>query len=135
MCYVSRMNAKHPSLETEQIVLALPRALVRKAERIAHRTHRAVEIVLAEWIDRAAAEPPVEALDDDELLAACDMQMSQAEQVELSALLADNREGRLDEAGRMRLDEHAREYDRRLLRKAQALREAVARGLREPMAA
>jgi hypothetical protein len=122
-------------MEIEQVVLALPAALVRRAERIAQRSHRPLETVLAEWIDRAAAETPVEALDDDDLLAACDARMGQEEQAELSSLLADNREGRLDEAGRALLDERMREYDRRLLRKAQALREAVARGLREPMAA
>lgn len=124
-----------PAQETQQVVLALPRALVRTAERIAHRTHRPLETVLTEWIDRAAAELPVEALEDDDLLAVCDMQMGQPEQAELSSLLTENREGRLDEAGRARLDERMREYDQLLLRKAQALREAVARGLRGPVAA
>jgi hypothetical protein len=77
----------------------------------------------------------VEALGDDEILALCDLQMGPAEQAALSGLLAENREGRLDDAGRTRLDECMREYDRTLLRKSQALREAVARGLRKPLAA
>ena len=134
-CYIFGMNAPPPSVETQQVVLALPRALVRTAERIAQRTHRQLETVLTEWIDRAASDLPVEALEDDDLLALCDVQMGEPEQTELSSLLAENREGRLDETGRALLDERMREYDQLLLRKAQALREAVARGRRGPMAA
>jgi hypothetical protein len=121
--------------ETEQILITIPRTVVRRAEQVARRTQRPVERVLAEWLDRAAAELPVEALDDEELLALCDLELSSSEQAELDALLADSREGRLDETGRARLDEQMKEYDHRLLRKSQALREAVARGLREPLAA
>src|SRR4051812_33669869 len=99
LCYIFRVSVTPPSSETQQVVLALPRALVRTAERIAQRTHRPLETVLAEWIDRAAAEFPVEALEDDDLLAVCDVQMGQREQTELSSLLAENREGRLGKAG------------------------------------
>jgi len=108
-----------PTLETQQVVLTLPRALVRTAE----------------WIERAAAELHVEALEDDALLVLCDVQMGQPERTELSSLLTKNREGRLDKAGKARLDERMREYDQLLLRKAQALREAAARDLRGPMGA
>jgi hypothetical protein len=124
-----------PAAETAQVTLTLPRALVRSAEQVAARTQRPVETVLAEWLDRAAAELPVEALEDADLLALCDLQLSPAEQAELDALLAQNREGELDEAGKRRLDAVMEAYDRRLLRKSQALREAVGRGLREPLAA
>jgi hypothetical protein len=126
----------HPApTDIEQVVLALPRALVRRAEGLARRTRRSTEAVLAEWLDLAAADLPVEALDDSDLVALCDVQLEADAQAELSALLADNRERRLDAAGRARLDERMDRYDRLLLRKAQALREAVARGLRAPLAA
>lgn len=118
-----------------EVVLTLPDDVVRSAERIARQSRRSVEVVLAAWLDRMASELPVEELDDNALLAACDAQTPPEEQAELSTLLAENREGRLDEPGRMKLDELASAYDRRLLRKSQALREAVARGLREPLAA
>lgn len=134
-CYVFLVNVTPPALETQQVILTLPRALVRAAERIAQRTQRPLETVLVEWIDRAAADSPLETLDDGDLLAVCDVRMSEPEQAELSSLLAENREGHLDEAGKALLDERMRRYDQLLLRKAQALREAVARGLREPMAA
>lgn len=129
------MNVSPPVTETEQVVLTLPRALVRSAEQVAARTRRPVETVLAEWLDRAAAELPVETLDDGSLLSLCDLALSPAEQAELDELLAKNREGLLDDAGKSRLDACMQVYDHRLLRKSQALREAVTRGLREPLAA
>jgi predicted phosphoribosyltransferase len=119
--------------ETEQVVLALPKALVQRAERIARKVKRPLEAVLTEWLDRATAELPVEALDDEELLAACASQMTLQEQAELSRLLEDNREERLDEVGRALLDERMRDHDDRLLRKSQALREAVSRGICKPL--
>jgi hypothetical protein len=121
--------------ETEQVVLTLPSALVRSAKQIATRTQRPLETVLTEWLDRAAAELPVEALDDASLLLLCELTLSSTEQAELDTLLAENREGELDDAGRRRLDACMQAYDRQLLRKSQALREAVARGLRKPLAA
>ena len=129
------MTLQSSSPDHEQVVLSLPRALVRRAERVARLTQRSTEAVLAEWLDLAAAELPVEALEDEDLLALCDLRLPPSEQAELSALLAANREGQLDEIGRARLDEHMARYDRLLLRKAQALRESVARGLLEPLAA
>ncbi len=129
------MSANPSRTDVEQVVLALPRALVRRAERLARRTDRATETVLAEWLDLAAAELPVEALDDADLLALCDVRLAAEEQAELSALLASQREGLLDAVGRARLDERMERHDRLLLRKAQALREAVTRGLRAPLAA
>jgi hypothetical protein len=49
---------------------------------------------------------------------------------ELSHLLARNREGQLDEVERQRLDELMQVYRAGLLRKAQALKVAVEKGLR-----
>ncbi len=118
---------------TLQVTLTISNQVAQSAQRIARQTRRPLETVLAEWLDHAAGELPVESLSDDEVLALCDLQLSEAEQADLSALLADNREGQLDAAGRARLDRLMYEYDRRLLRKAQALREAVERGLREPL--
>jgi hypothetical protein len=129
------MNVSPPASDTEQVVLTLPGAVVRSAKEVAARTRRPVESVLAEWLDRVAAELPVEALEDESLLSLCDLELSPTEQAEIDALLAGNREGELDEAGERRLDACMQAYDRRLLRKSQALREAVARGLRSPLAA
>jgi hypothetical protein len=129
------MNVSPPASETEQVVLTIPSTVVRSAKQVAARTQRPLETVLAEWLDRAAAELPVDALDDVSLLSLCELELSCAEQAELDALLAKNSEGELDEAGKSRLDACMQAYDLKLLRKSQALREAVARGLRGPLAA
>jgi hypothetical protein len=71
-------------------------------------------------LERAATELPVEELPDEEVLA-------------LSELLSQNREDELESAGRRELDELMPLYEHGLLRKAQALRVAVQRGLREPL--
>lgn len=55
--------------------------------------------------------------------------MPDAEQDELTELLARNREGELAPADRPRLDELLAAYRRGLVVKGRALKEAVARGL------
>ena len=89
--------------------------------------------MLVELIERAAAEPSVDALADDAILALCDAQMEEAQQEELSDLLAASREGILAADRRGRLDELMNGYRRGLVRKAQALQVAVKRGLRPPL--
>jgi hypothetical protein len=60
----------------------------------------------------------------------CDGQLTDQDQEELSSLLARNREGQLDDTDRIRLDALMQMYRRGLVRKAQAWRVSVARGLR-----
>jgi len=76
---------------------------------------------------------PVESLSDDEVLALSEMKFSDEQDAALSDLLARQRENQLDSEGRRQLNELMRTYERGLLRKAQALRVAVERGLREPL--
>lgn len=117
----------------ETITLELPEKVIRSAREVAERTHRRLEDVLVDWIDHVVAELPVELLPDEEVLALSEMQMDSKQQEELSDLLARNREGMLDEQERMRLDELMQVYRRGLVRKAQALKVAVERGLRPPL--
>jgi hypothetical protein len=115
---------------SEIVTLELPEHVVRSAQAVASRTHRRVEEVLVDWIDQAAAEVPVECLSDEEILRLCDMQMADEDQNELSYLLARNREGQLDNTDHTRLDALMQTYRRGIVRKAQAWKVAVARGLR-----
>jgi len=117
----------------ETVTIRVSERVARSATYLAARTDRRVEDILAEWLDQAAVEPPAASLSDDEVLALCDLQMEPAEQAELSRLLSENREGALDDRGRIRLDELMRAYRRGLVRKAQALKIAVQRGLRPPL--
>jgi len=117
----------------ETVQLALPEPVAQLAREIADRTQRRLEDVLVEWLQRAADEQPIEILPDDQVLALAGLQMSDDLQEELSNLLARNREGQLTPPEHTRLDDLMSIYRRGLVRKAQAVRVAVERGLRPPL--
>ncbi len=115
------------------VTLDLPSDLAQRAAAVAQQTHRQVEDVLLEWLGRAATDVPIESLPDDQVLALCDLEMSKSEQRELSALLARQREGTLNDGTRHRLDELMASYRSGMVEKARALKVAVERGLRPPL--
>ena len=115
---------------SEVVTLELPSDLVRQARALAASTNRRFEDAVAEWIEWAVAEPPIDTLSDAELVSACDTELPDAVQAELSGLLAENREGSLIAADRERLDGLLVAYRRGLVFKARAMKEAVARGLK-----
>ncbi len=115
------------------ITLNIPEATVRQAEVIAATTQRRVEDVLADWLDRAANEIPVDQLPDAEVRQLAAMQLSAAQQDELSDLLDRQRENTLDDAQRARLDALMQIYRRGLVRKAEAVKVAVERGLMQSL--
>ena len=115
---------------SETISLEIPDELVGSARALAAATNRSLEEALLEWIRSAVKEPPVESLSNESLLALCDRQMGPSQQVELSDLLAQHREGLLSPADRNRVDTLLGEYRRGLILKARAWKEAVDRGLR-----
>lgn len=122
------------NMSTSEIVsLELDGELLRSVQEVASRTHRRVEDVLVEWIDKAAAEVPVESLSDESILSLSDVQMTDTDQETLSRLLARNRENQLSEIECRQLDDLMTIYRRGLVRKAQAWKEAVARGLKTPL--
>jgi hypothetical protein len=114
----------------EIITLELPEALAQQAKEIAALTHRRVEEVLLEWLDRASADLPLESLPDEQILVLCDLQMQPRQQDQLSDLLARNQEGTLTEPEVTQLDELMQIYRRGLVKKARALKVAVERGLK-----
>ena len=120
---------------SETITPELPDSVVRQARAVAAQTQRPVEAVLVEWIDRSAAEIPIELLSDNEVLALRDQTLSSAEQATLSALLAQQREGELGASQRAQLDGLMLTYHLGMVRKAQALKVAVERGLQPPLSA
>ncbi|MFQ5603008.1 MAG: hypothetical protein ACE5HS_07035 [bacterium] len=76
---------------------------------------------------------PVDMLSDEELLKLTELQLSKEQQAKLNELLQKNREGELDSKGQQQLDELMRIYEHSLLRKSQALREAVKRRIIKPL--
>ena len=116
-----------------QVTLDLPPELAERALAVAAQSHRQVEDVLLEWLGRAAMDVPVNLLPDEQVLALRDQQMSEDQQHALGALLARQREGRLDGVERQRLNELMDIYRRGMVQKAQALKVAVDRGLQPPL--
>lgn len=118
---------------SQQITIEVSEQVVRQATQVAVETERSVEEVLASWLESVVTELPVEELPDAELLALTELQLADEQQATLSDLLAKNREGAIDVEGQRQLDELMRLYEHGLLRKSQALRVAVQRGLLLPL--
>ena len=116
---------------SESITLQVSAPVLEQAAQIASTSRKHVAEVLSRWLEISFGEPPVELLSDDEVLRLSEMKFSAREEARFSDLLAGNREGELTSAETEELDEFMRYYERGLLRKAQALAEAVKRGLRE----
>jgi hypothetical protein len=118
---------------SKQITIQVSDRVVRSAAHVAAQSQRHIEDVLADWLNQVVTELPVDVLPDQEVLALTELQLAPEQQAALGELLVQNREGTLDAQGQRRLDEMMRIYEHGLLRKAQALRVAVQRGLREPL--
>ncbi len=124
-----------------QITVTLPEDVLRRAEVWASRTGRSVADVLAETIEislsplgtPSAEERSLTEWSNDEVLAAADTHLAANDDQRLSELLDRQQAGTLAEAERAELTALMHLYQQGLLRKAQALREAVRRGLREPL--
>ncbi len=114
---------------SEIVTLELPEPLASSVREVARQTRRSVEAVLLDWLDRAATELPVEQLPDDQVLAMRDLQLTAEQQAALSDLLGRQREGTLTEDERRELDSLLALYRRGMVRKAQALKVAIDRGL------
>jgi hypothetical protein len=121
-----------------QVTLTLPDQLWERAEVLAQRTGRGVAELLAETIELsldplggAARESPIETWPDSEVVAAVDAEMPPADDRRLSELLDRQQASALTADERAELHTLMQTYQEGLLRKAQALREAVGRGLRE----
>jgi hypothetical protein len=119
---------------SETVTLQIPDELARRARALAAATHRRFEDAVVDWLRRAVEEPAVESLPDDSLLALCDATLSAGDQEALTALLTGHREGSLSVEETAQLDELMAGYRQGLILKARALKEAVARGLRPPVA-
>jgi lactam utilization protein B len=118
-----------------QVTIQVSEHIIRQASQVAPQTRRSVEDVLAAWLESVTTERPIGELSDDEVLALAELGLSDEQYTSLSELLERNREGALDADEQRTLDEIMRLYERELLRKSQALRVAVQRGLREPLQA
>lgn len=117
----------------QQITIEVSEQVWRRANVLAERKKQNPEAVLEEWLEETVAETRIEDLTDEEILALTDLHFSGGEQENFSRLLEKNRENDLTKTEKRELDMLMRTYESGLLRKSKALREAVERGLIEPL--
>jgi len=122
---------------TGQITLTLPVEVLERAALLASRTGRPVGDLLAETIELSlqplGSDSPPENWSDEEVLAATDKELSPEDDRRLSELLDRQQAGTMTNAESLELTALMQVYQQRLLRKAEAMSEAVRRGLREPV--
>lgn len=127
---------RHISVEQQQQLALFANLVAAALERAKlmgitpTRLHSTIEAVAIEGLENYVDVLPVEALPDADVLALSHMQLNFEYEEELSHLLVQNQEGELTDAGRVRLNQLMDMYKRLSLRKAEALRVAVERGLR-----
>jgi hypothetical protein len=124
-----------------RVTLTLPDEVYQQAEQLAQITHREVAEVLAATIalslpplsPSAQELRPVAELSDQAVLELAETRMAPAQGRRLSRLLDKQQAGQLSEGEQAELGVLLQAYQLGLLQKAQALREAVRRGLRPPL--
>ena len=123
-----------------QVAVTIPEQVYKQAKRLAQLTHCKVSDLLVEAITLSLAPvtassevpPPVPELSDKEVLALTRLELTATEDRRLRRLLHRQQAGKLTREARRELISLMQIYQEGLLRKAQALREAVRRGLIEP---
>ena len=131
---------------TTQIILNLPDEVYKKAEHFAQLTNRAVGDILTQAIALSLSPispqstpidskqtPSIASLSDEEVITLTELQMQPEQDQMLSELLYNQQAGTLADTEHSELLALMQVYQEKLLLKAQALREAVQRGLREPL--
>jgi hypothetical protein len=124
-----------------RVVVTLQDDVYRRVERLAQLTRRDVADLLADTITLSLPAldvstepvPAVTALSDEEVLALTALQLPPAQDRRLSTLLQQQQVQELSAPERAELFALMQLYEEGLLRKAQALREAVRRELRAPL--
>ena len=123
------------------ITLTLQDDVYRRAAQFAQMANLKVNEVLSDVIElsllpsnpQPSAVKPVSELSNKEVLKLTELQMAPAQDRRLSRLLDRQQAGQLKAEERVELLTLMQIYQNGLLRKAQALAEAVRRGLREPL--
>ncbi len=140
-CYLQHLTESESNIMNTEVAITIPEHVYRQAERLAQLTHRPVDELLAEAITLSLApldvssesSLPVEGLSDQEVLDLTNLELPAAQDRRLSRLLDRQQAGKLTDKQRAELISLMQVYQEGLLRKAQALGEAVQRGLIEPL--
>jgi len=124
-----------------QITITLPDEVYHRVERLAQLTSRNIADVVTDAIKLSIPAvslqneliESVSALSDEQVMALTQLQMEPEQDQRLSDLLDHQQEGIITETEQIELSNLMQIYQEGLLRKATALKEAVQRGLREPL--
>ena len=120
---------------TAQITLNLPDEVYHQAELLALQRHRTVSEILVETLENflLPTAKPVSALSDSEVITLTQLRLQPVQEQRLSELLDRQQSGTIASVELAELQALIHIYETRLLRQAQALNEAVRRGLLEPL--
>jgi predicted DNA-binding protein len=120
---------------TAQITLNLPDEVYQQAELLAQQGHRTVSEILVETLEKVLlpTAKPVSALSDSEVITQTQLRLQPVQEQRLSELLDRQQSGTIAFVELAELQALIHIYETRLLRQAQALNEAVRRGLLEPL--
>lgn len=124
-----------------QVTITLPDEVYQNAKHLARLISCEVAEILTQTItialppfDASSEEvTPVTELSDEDILALTQLELPPNQDRRLSLLLEQQQAGTLSQTEQAELLTLMQRYQAGLLRKAQALREAVQRGLREPL--
>jgi hypothetical protein len=134
-------NQEKGEAMTTRVMVTLQDDVYRHVERLAQLTSRDVADLLADTITltlqplavSAESLPAITSLSDEEVLGLTELQMAPKQDRRLSMLLQKQQERALSAAEQTELVMLMQVYQQGVLRKAQALHEAVRRGLRTPL--
>ncbi len=118
-----------------EVTISLPDNVFANVANLASKTHRRIDEVIAEKIERDFSddadelERPLEGCSDDEVLAVANMKMSKEQADRQSELLYKNQADTLTPLERNELESLMLVYQVGNLRKSQGIAECVLRGL------
>ncbi len=118
----------------QEITLTVSDNVWLYAKAVATQKKQRIEEVLSDWLEKVSSEIDFEKFSDAEILALAELKMPTNQQKILHNLLEKNGEGELTNLEKKELDEMMELYETATLRKSQALRIAVERGLIAPLA-
>ena len=118
----------------QEITLKISDRIIQQATLAASRKKYRIEEVLSDWLESLFQEKFADKMSDEEILALTKINISPAEQERLSELLFKNREIGLNKKEQRELDLMIEISERNMLKKSEALRIAVERGLIKPLA-
>lgn len=117
-----------------QITFDVTDSVYDHAQRLAQGTGQQVADILSDTLERFLAGPsPIPYSSDQEILKLTEVQLEPRQDLRLSTLLAQQDAETLDPEEKQELTALMHIYEQGLLLKAQALQEAVQRGLFEPL--